>query len=109
MLESGFYGTEGMTMDPTNAVDVQLNLRAKQFVPLVDGVDQVAASIERAGATEGMRERGIGREVSVDGVCLLVRSALAEGVHHLGDVFGWVVHFLSELDDTSLTIRRCLR
>jgi hypothetical protein len=109
MLESGFYGTEGMTMDPTNAVDVQLNLRAKQFVPFVDGVDQVAASIERAGATEGMRERGIGREVSVDGVCLLVRSALAEGVHDLGDVFGWVVHFLVRCDDTSLTIRRCLR
>jgi hypothetical protein len=82
----------GLMMDLTNAVDVQLDLWAQQFVPLVDGVDQVATPVERAGATKGMRERGIGREVSVDGVCLLVRSALAEGVHHLGDVFGWVVH-----------------
>jgi len=78
----------------TNAVDVQLDLWTEEFVPLVDGVDQVTASIERASATEGMRERGIGREVSVDGFCLLIGCALAEGMHHLGDVFGRVVHVL---------------
>ena len=77
----------------TNAVDVQLDFGAQQFVPLVDCVDQVATSIERAGAAEWMRERGIGREVSVDGFGLLVWCSLAEGVHHLGDVFGGIVHF----------------
>jgi len=76
-----------------NAVDVQLDFGAQQLVPLVDGMDQVATSIERAGATEWMRERGIGREVSVDGFGLLVWCSLAEGVHHLGDVFGGIVHF----------------
>jgi hypothetical protein len=86
-----------LLMEPTNAVDVQFDLRAQQFVPLVDGVDQVAASIERAGATEGMRERGIGREIGVDGFGLLVRSALAQGVHHLGDIFGWIFHFLDKM------------
>jgi len=60
-------------------------------------VDQIATSIERAGATKGMRERGIGREVGVDGFGLLVRSALAEGVHHLGDIFGWIFHFLDKM------------
>jgi len=55
-------------------------------------VDQVPAAVERAGTAEGMRERGIGREVGVDGFCLLVGSALAEGVHHLGDFFGRILH-----------------
>ena len=77
----------------TDTVDLELNLRAQELVPFVNGVDQIATSIERAGAAEWMRERGIGREVSVDGFGLLVWCSLAEGVHHLGDVFGGIVHF----------------
>ena len=82
-----------MVVRHTDAVDVELDLWAEQFVPLVDCVDQVTASIERAGATEGVRERGIRCEISVDGFCLLVGSALAECMHHLSDVFGRIVHF----------------
>jgi hypothetical protein len=91
-------------MDLTDAVDVQFDFGAQQLVPLVDGVDQVATPVEGAGATEWVRERGIGREISVDGFGLLVWSALAEGVHYLGDVFGRIVHFLMRCDDTSLTM-----
>lgn len=39
-------GCRWIVIDLTNAVDVQFNLRAQQFVPLVDGVDQVATPIE---------------------------------------------------------------
>jgi hypothetical protein len=51
----------------TNAVDIKLNLRTQEFVPLVDGVDQIAAALKGAGAAERMCKRGIRREVGIDG------------------------------------------
>ena len=55
-----------LTSIHTNTVDFELNLGAQDLVPFVDGVDQIAAAFERAGATERVRERGIGGEVGID-------------------------------------------
>jgi hypothetical protein len=55
----------------TNAVDIELNFGAQELVPFVNGVDQVAAALERTGATEWVRKRGIGRKVGIDGFGLL--------------------------------------
>jgi hypothetical protein len=76
----------------TDAVDIELDLGAQEFVPLVNGVDQVTAALERAGATEGVRKRGIGREVGIDGFGLLRRRSLTELMYDTGDLFGRIVH-----------------
>ena len=50
----------------TDTVDLEFDLGAQELVPFVNGVDQIAAAFERAGAAEGMRERGIGCKVGID-------------------------------------------
>ena len=50
----------------TDTVDLELNLRAQELVPFVNGVDQIATAFERPGAAERVRKRGIGCEVSID-------------------------------------------
>jgi hypothetical protein len=50
----------------TDTVDLELNLRAQELIPFVNGVDQIATAFERAGAAEGVCERGIGCKVGID-------------------------------------------
>ena len=50
----------------TDTVDLELNLRAQELVPFVNGVDQIATAFKRAGTAEWMCERGIGCEVGID-------------------------------------------
>jgi hypothetical protein len=50
----------------TNTVDLEFNFWAQELVPFVNGVDQIATAFKGAGAAEGMCERGIGCEVSID-------------------------------------------
>lgn len=76
----------------TNAVDIELDFRAQDLVPAVDGVDQGPASFEATGAAEWVGKRGIGREVGVDRLFLLGRRALGELVHDAGDFLYGVLH-----------------
>jgi hypothetical protein len=50
----------------TDTVDFELDLGAQELVPLVDGMDQIATTLEGAGAAERVCERCIGREVGID-------------------------------------------
>ena len=50
----------------TDTVDIELDLGAQELVPFVDGMDQIATTIEGASAAEGMRERCIWCEVGID-------------------------------------------
>jgi hypothetical protein len=71
----------------TDTVDLELNLRAQELVPFVNGVDQIATAFEGAGAAEGMRERGIGCKVGID--CFgLVRHVY---VSRVCQVLSWLV------------------
>lgn len=76
----------------TNAVDIELNFRAQDLVPAVDGVDQVAAALPAAGAAQWVSERGIGREVGVDDLLLFGGRTLGELVNDAADFLDGVVH-----------------
>lgn len=76
----------------TNAVDIELNFRAQDFIPAVDGVDQVPAALPAAGAAQRVSERGIGREVGVDGLLLFGGRTLSELVNDAADFLDGVVH-----------------
>ena len=71
----------------TDTVDFELDLRAQELVPFVNGVNQIATAFEGAGAAEGMRERGIGCKVGID--CFgLVRDVY---VSRVCQVLSWLV------------------
>jgi hypothetical protein len=55
----------------TDTVDIELNLGAQELVPFVDGMDQIATTIEGASAAKGMREGCIGCKVGIDRFSLL--------------------------------------
>ena len=76
----------------TDALNLNLDPRTHNLVPAVDGVDELATSIEATRTAEGMCERGIGREVCGDGCFLLFRRALRELVDYGRNILHWVVH-----------------
>jgi hypothetical protein len=64
----------------TDTVDFELDLWAQEFVPFVNGVDQIAAAFEGTGAAEGVCERGIGCKVGVDCFSLTERGASQQDI-----------------------------
>jgi hypothetical protein len=87
----------------TNAVDIELDFGAQKLVPLVNGVNQVAAALERASATEGMRKRGIRRKVGFDGFGLLRRRSFTKLMDNTSDLFRRIVH--GWVDEWICTVR----
>ena len=66
----------------TNAVDLQLNLRTHDLVPLVDVLYEQPTALEAACPAERVCEGGIGCEVLVDCLLLFFRRALNEGMDY---------------------------
>ena len=76
----------------TNALDLQLDMRAHDLVPAVDAPDQPAAAFEAACAAERVREGGRGREVGFYRLALHGGRRLRKEVDYGGDFGGWVFH-----------------
>lgn len=69
----------------THTINLQLDPRAQDLVPVVYAPDQPSAALEAAGAAEGVREGGVGGEVFLDRGALGAGRGLREGVDDVGD------------------------
>lgn len=91
MRSATFRGRRGGRIN-TDTLDLELNARAHDLVPAVDAPDQPAATVEAAGAAEGVREGCVGGEVGFDCLALERRWGLREAMDDGGNFGGWVFH-----------------
>jgi hypothetical protein len=75
----------------TDGLHADINPRTHDFVPAVDGGDGPSRVAASARAAEGMCERGVLREVCLDGFLLDRGWRLGEEVDDAGDFLDWNV------------------